>query len=112
MTNGPHYLSDVVASLQSGATPINSPRIGHVNKFVDTFISNIDKRSFEPHVFAYALVNQSAGMQPEVFKVVVAILNAYADKYQAGACRSDEEYNIASSAMFILDQLRIISQGP
>ncbi|WXW92497.1 hypothetical protein SEA_ENYGMA_272 [Streptomyces phage Enygma] len=102
-------LSVIAPDIYQGART-TSTRRSPAEKDADKILSILDKRTFEPHVLAYLMCSQHEELQKPLFDLALAILNAMAAKEANGTTRNDDEYNRASVARFVIEQI-IVRMG-
>lgn len=110
MARHPFKDTSVIApGMYEGARLLN-PRPGSYERLANKLMSEMDKRSFDPHAFAYLLSTYPEEVQEVLMQFVVSILNAWAAKAAHNNTRSDAEYNRCMDAQFIIDQI-ILKKG-
>ncbi len=102
-------VSVIAPDMYQGARTTSTRRSAG-EKDADKILSVLDKRTFNAHALAYLMCSQHEELQKPLFDLAIGIINAMAAKEAAGTTRNDDEYNRASVARFIIEQM-IIRMG-
>lgn len=93
-----HRTSIISPNMYEGARLV-TPRPGSYERLANKLIEEMDKRSFDPHAFAYLLSSYPETVQDVLFQFAISLLNAWAAKRE---CRSEEEAIRRNEAKFVI----------
>lgn len=107
MAYSPFKQTSIIAPDMYEGARLVTPRPTSYERLANKLIDEFDKRSFDPHTFAYLLSTYPEPVQAVMFQFIVSLLNAWAGKKES---RSDDEYNRVMDSKFIIEQM-ILKRG-
>jgi len=96
-----HQVSVIAPNMYEGARLVN-PRPTSYERLANKLIDEFDKRSFDPHTFAYLLSTYPEPVQAVMFQFVISLLNAWAGK---NGVRSEEEGERKDESAYVIDKI-------
>jgi hypothetical protein len=72
-------------------------------------MEEMDKRSFDPHAFAYLLSTYPEPVQEVMFQFIISMLNAWAGKREV---RSEEEAIRRNECKFVINRILEVKGTP
>lgn len=103
MSQSPFKQTSIIAPNMYEGARLVTPRPTSYERLANKLIDEMDKRSFDPHAFAYLLSTYPEPVQVVMFQFVISLLNAWAGRKE---CRSEEEAIRRNEAKFVI--LRIL----
>jgi hypothetical protein len=104
----PFKRTSVIAPNMYEGARLVTPRPGSYERLANKLIDEMDKRSFDPHAFAYLLSTYPEPVQVVMFQLVISLLNAWAGKRES---RSEEEAIRRNEAKFVINRIIEVKGG-